>query len=128
MSLAFLDLFNLIFKFVVVLFIGLYRSFGTQFFGGNCRFEPSCSAYCLEAFNKFDLLSALKLSIHRISKCHPLSKSFGYDPLPKLDKDCNCKAKYSNKNSSIENSKDNWTWSTFSEINSTKLSEVNNGK
>ncbi len=36
-------------KGVFLLFMGAYRTLGTNHFGGSCRFEPSCSAYAVEA-------------------------------------------------------------------------------
>lgn len=49
-------------------------------FGDACRFTPSCSEYTIEALEKYGLGKGLKLSIKRISKCHPFG-SFGYDPV-----------------------------------------------
>jgi len=47
----------------------------------TCRFQPTCSAYAYEAFQKHGLLRGIKLSAIRISKCHPWGDS-GYDPVP----------------------------------------------
>ncbi|MBN8535630.1 MAG: membrane protein insertion efficiency factor YidD [Deltaproteobacteria bacterium] len=69
-------------------FIGSYRTFGTQFLGGNCRFIPSCSEFAKEAFNEHDFLCALKMTLGRLSKCHPFG-SFGYDPVP--ERKCNAR-------------------------------------
>ena len=46
----------------------------------SCRFIPSCSAYSLEAFEKYGVLRGLWLSLKRVLKCHPWS-SGGYDPV-----------------------------------------------
>ncbi len=65
----------------LIFVLGIYRSFGTTFLGGSCRFEPSCSAYAVEAAQTQSFFTALKLIIIRLSKCHPLGP-FGYDPVP----------------------------------------------
>lgn len=38
-----------------------------------CRFEPSCSAYALEALSRYGLLRGSLLALHRLLHCHPLS-------------------------------------------------------
>lgn len=48
---------------------------------GACRFYPTCSAYALEAFQKYGFLKASRLTLWRILRCQPLSKG-GYDPVP----------------------------------------------
>ena len=72
---------NNILKFISLILIGAYRSLGTAWLGGACRFEPSCSEYCSESFKKHSFLPALKISILRISRCRP-GGGFGYDPVP----------------------------------------------
>lgn len=78
---TFKNFLNRTLKIFALFFIGSYRTFGTQFLGGNCRFIPSCSEFAKEAFNEHDFLCALKMTLGRLSKCHPLG-SFGYDPVP----------------------------------------------
>lgn len=41
---------------------------------GGCRYELSCSRYCEKALDKYDLLTAISLSLKRVISCHPLSK------------------------------------------------------
>lgn len=67
---------------LAIFFIKLYRILISPLIPANtCRFYPTCSAYSLEAFEKYNFFKATWLSIKRISKCHPLNEG-GYDPLP----------------------------------------------
>ena len=68
-----------IFPFIV--FIKLYQFFISPFLGLNCRFNPTCSNYAINALKKHGLIVGLYYSVLRISKCHPWGDS-GYDPLP----------------------------------------------
>jgi len=47
----------------------------------SCRFTPTCSEYSKQAIIKHGILKGTKLSVKRISKCHPWGSS-GYDPVP----------------------------------------------
>lgn len=49
--------------------------------GGACRFEPSCSAYMIEALEVHGAVKGLLLGTWRILRCHPFGKH-GYDPVP----------------------------------------------
>ena len=51
----------------------------------SCRFEPSCSAYMLEAIEKHGAFRGLYLGFRRLSKCHPFTRSCGHDPVPDAD-------------------------------------------
>lgn len=68
-------------KFLGLLLIGAYRTLGTQFMGGNCKFHPSCSEYATEAFHTHSPFFAIKLVSIRLCKCRPFSQG-GYDPVP----------------------------------------------
>ena len=46
-----------------------------------CRFYPTCSAYAIEALQKYGALKGSYLAIRRILKFHPFHKG-GYDPVP----------------------------------------------
>ncbi len=50
-----------------------------------CRFEPSCSAYALEALSLHGPFKGSWLALRRLSRCHPiafLGGSSGVDPVP----------------------------------------------
>jgi len=58
--------------------IRFYQKFTTSF--PSCRFRPTCSQYSYQAIKKYGILKGGLLSVKRIFKCHPWSKS-GKDPL-----------------------------------------------
>jgi hypothetical protein len=70
----------IIFNYIPIFFITIYRFLFARFFFGNCRFIPSCSEYAMEAFRKFSFFKAFKMSFSRILRCHPFGSS-GYDPI-----------------------------------------------
>ena len=49
-----------------------------------CRFIPTCSAYALEAVEKYGAWKGGLLALRRILKCQPFHKqvSIEYDPVP----------------------------------------------
>jgi uncharacterized protein len=61
--------------------IRCYRYSLAAFFGGQCRFEPSCSAYALEAVAVHGSLKGAYLVARRVCRCHPWGKH-GFDPVP----------------------------------------------
>ena len=69
----------LIFPFVFL--IKIYQFLISPIISKNCRFNPTCSNYALEALKKHGLVLGMYYSIIRISKCHPWGGS-GHDPVP----------------------------------------------
>ncbi len=49
--------------------------------GSTCRFEPTCSAYALEAVSRHGAARGGLLALARLSKCGPWHPG-GYDPVP----------------------------------------------
>jgi putative membrane protein insertion efficiency factor len=47
---------------------------------GYCRFQPTCSDYCLTAFNKYGFIRGGMKCSARIARCNPFN-SGGWDPL-----------------------------------------------
>ncbi|MFO0939484.1 MAG: membrane protein insertion efficiency factor YidD [Pirellulales bacterium] len=47
--------------------------------GKNCRFQPTCSQYMIEAINKYGLLRGVFKGTWRIMRCNPFCRG-GYDP------------------------------------------------
>lgn len=58
-----------------------YRLLFSPWVGHNCRYQPTCSAYALEALERHGALKGGWLAARRIARCHPWSQS-GYDPVP----------------------------------------------
>jgi uncharacterized protein len=61
--------------------IQLYRWFLSPYLGRQCRFEPTCSAYALEAIEKHGTFRGYGLAARRVCRCHPWGAA-GYDPVP----------------------------------------------
>ena len=66
--------------------VRFYRYAISPFLGTNCRFQPTCSEYAIEALNEHGLLRGGGLAIRRIVRCHPWGGS-GYDPVPPRNDD-----------------------------------------
>lgn len=65
--------------------IRLYRLVFSPMVGHSCRFQPTCSAYGLEAIEKHGACRGGWLTFRRICRCHPvkiLGGGSGFDPVP----------------------------------------------
>lgn len=59
-----------------------YKVYLSVLFAGTCRFEPTCSQYAYQAIERFGVFRGVWLGTRRLARCHPFSRSFGYDPIP----------------------------------------------
>lgn len=67
-------------KRIVLSMLGWYRQYrGLR--PDACRFDPTCSAYTVEAVEQHGVLRGGYLGVRRILRCHPLGGR-GYDPVP----------------------------------------------
>jgi putative membrane protein insertion efficiency factor len=69
---------------LALLFIGLFSVWRLVFsplVGPSCRFQPTCSAYGIEAMRRHGALAGLWLTLRRIGRCHPWG-GHGFDPVP----------------------------------------------
>ena len=61
--------------------VKIYRRFSARKGYGRCKYQPTCSRYCLEAFREWGIVCGFFLSLWRVLRCNPFSKG-GYDPVP----------------------------------------------
>ena len=62
--------------------IRFYQRCISPCFPARCRFRPTCSAYALEAIQKYGAAKGLLLALKRFLRCHPFYKGNWYDPVP----------------------------------------------
>lgn len=67
---------------VCLLALRFYKTYLSILFAGTCRFDPTCSQYAYEAIDRFGVARGIWLGFRRLLRCHPLSRRFGYDPVP----------------------------------------------
>ena len=66
--------------------VWVYRLLISPWLGNNCRFDPSCSQYAMDALRMHGAFRGSWLAIKRIGRCHPWGGS-GYDPVPEKQPD-----------------------------------------
>jgi len=70
---------------VVKPFIAIIKSYQkwiSPLLPARCRYQPTCSQYCIEALSIHGLFKGFFLGIRRVLRCHPWGGS-GHDPVPK---------------------------------------------
>ncbi|MEM7724160.1 MAG: membrane protein insertion efficiency factor YidD [Pseudomonadota bacterium] len=67
--------------FLLSLPVRAYRAVISPWLGSNCLYQPTCSAYAMEALQKHGGLKGSLLAARRIAKCHPWGGS-GIDNVP----------------------------------------------
>jgi uncharacterized protein len=65
----------------VVLLLRGYRAVISPLYGDVCRYYPSCSAYTLQAIQRYGVIAGTALGAWRILRCHPWAKG-GVDDVP----------------------------------------------
>lgn len=68
-------------------FVRAYQFLISPLLGNNCRYYPTCSAYMIEAIERFGVIKGTWLGLKRLSRCHPFHEG-GIDLVP--EKECNC--------------------------------------
>lgn len=58
-----------------------YQKYISPLSSPKCRYEPTCSAYALEALEKHGAVKGSLMAMGRICRCHPFVKG-GVDPVP----------------------------------------------
>ena len=66
---------------LIALPVRAYRLIFSPWVGHNCRYQPTCSAYALEALEEHGAVRGSWLAARRILSCHPWGGQ-GYDPVP----------------------------------------------
>lgn len=57
-----------------------YQLYISPLFPGKCRFYPTCSAYAIEAIQRYGASKGLLMASKRILRCNPFNPG-GYDPV-----------------------------------------------
>lgn len=70
---------------LIALPVRAYRLIGSPWVGRNCRFQPTCSEYALDALARHGAVRGSWLMLRRIARCRP-GGGDGYDPVPEVDK------------------------------------------
>ena len=60
--------------------IRLYQRFISPLLPRRCKYEPTCSAYAVEAVRSFGAARGSVLAVWRLLRCNPLSDG-GHDPV-----------------------------------------------
>ena len=66
---------------IFIFFIRLYQKFISPCLPPLCRFQPTCSAYAVDALKKHGCIKGIILTVLRLARCHPFCKG-GFDPVP----------------------------------------------
>lgn len=65
----------------LILAVRGYRLLLSPWLGSACRFEPTCSAYALQALERHGAAAGSYLAAARVLRCHPWCAG-GLDPVP----------------------------------------------
>jgi putative membrane protein insertion efficiency factor len=68
-------------QWLLVALVRAYRFFLSPWLGSSCRFEPTCSAYALQALQQRGATAGSYLTLRRLARCHPWCEG-GHDPVP----------------------------------------------
>ena len=66
---------------LLMLLVRGYRLLLSPWLGSSCRFEPTCSAYALQALEKHGAAAGTYMTVHRLMRCQPWCQG-GHDPIP----------------------------------------------
>ena len=69
-------------KTIFLTLIRFYKRYISPCLPASCRFRPTCSAYALEAIQKYGAVKGGWLALKRLMRCNPFYKGDWYDPVP----------------------------------------------
>lgn len=65
----------------LILVVRIYQVSLGPLLPASCRYTPSCSAYAIEALQRYGAVRGGWMAVRRIGRCHPFRPG-GYDPVP----------------------------------------------
>ena len=68
-------------KRLALVMIRFYQKAISPWLPPACRYYPSCSAYAIEAIERYGFFRGAVLAVKRLLRCHPFHAG-GYDPVP----------------------------------------------
>lgn len=68
-------------KRLALLPLAAYRRWISPGLPRRCKYEPTCSAYAMEAIRRFGVAKGILLAAWRLLRCNPFSHG-GFDPVP----------------------------------------------
>jgi len=71
-------------RLVLIALVSLYRVSLAGVLGGQCRFQPSCSEYAIEAIRTRGALVGTAVTAWRVLRCNPFGRG-GLDPASAYD-------------------------------------------
>ena len=69
----------------LIALVRAYRLVLSPVLAPRCRYQPTCSAYALEALERHGARAGAWLAVKRLARCHPipwLGGGQGFDPVP----------------------------------------------
>lgn len=72
-------------RYVLMLLIRSYRKWISPLFPPCCRYYPTCSAYALQAVERFGAVKGSWLALCRLLRCHPWARGGVDEVPPKID-------------------------------------------
>lgn len=76
-------------KRLFIILVKFYQYAISPLLGNNCRYYPTCSAYMIEAIERFGIVKGVWLGLKRLGRCHPFHEG-GIDPVPDKKQNCRC--------------------------------------
>jgi putative membrane protein insertion efficiency factor len=68
-------------QWILIAFVRGYQTVLSPLLPASCRYYPSCSAFAVEALEKYGAWQGGWLALKRIGRCHPFRPG-GFDPVP----------------------------------------------